>query len=107
MDRAGILKIPIFGKCHRMKYCMHWSITDNTLLSPLYFVKLFLAQVFLNFTFELCEGFFFFYDFTKKIYVVLLLKVQLLFVVVEFEYVLPTHQNEGRDHQKTKIQGEI
>jgi hypothetical protein len=70
-------------------------------------VKLLLAQVFLNFTFELCEGFCFFYDFVNFFYVVLLLKVGLLFMVVELEDMLPTHQNEGRDHWKTKIQGKI
>jgi hypothetical protein len=70
-------------------------------------VKLFLAQVFFNLTFELCEGFFFFYDFANFFYVVLLLKVEVLFVVVELEYMLPTQQNERRDHRKTKIQGKI
>jgi hypothetical protein len=42
---------------------MCWNITDNMLSSPLYFMKLFLAQAFLNFAFELCEGFFFFSNF--------------------------------------------
>jgi len=43
--------------------------------------------------------------------VALLLKVRLLFleiffVVIELEYVFLTQQSEGKEHQKTKIQGE-
>jgi hypothetical protein len=42
-NKVGILKLPIFGKWHRTKYYMCQNIMDNTLLSPLYFMKLFLA----------------------------------------------------------------
>jgi len=61
-------------------------------------VKLFLAQSFLNFTFELCEGLFFFYEFAIFFYLALLLKVGLLFLVIELEYMVHTQQNEGKDH---------